>query len=485
MKLKNKLLFLLLSFALLSAFIIIFFVHAIIMKDYYKIENKHFESQYLIADKAINQEFNKYNELIADWAYWDDTYNFVKDRSDEYIKSNITNSTFENLNLDYLAIFNNNDNIVVDFYFDKSNNKLVDIPKEILNQFKKVGFGNSLIFLRGKTIAVTKSRILNSEEEGNSNGSFIFANIFDDDEKIKIENSLNMKLKVKENTADTISEKIKRYKHYSVLSIEKKYFNNSNELLFNFTLSNSISSLGARNVLRISLLISSLFMLLFLLVYYGLQKNIVNRINELSQKVTKVAYDNNLSLRLDVIGEDEIEKLKHDINFMLENIENLNKKLNEYATLDTMTGIKNRREGFRILKKLRKDSLKENKLFCVLFIDIDNLKVVNDKLGHKMGDKMIVDLVNMIKNNISENDFVFRLGGDEFLLVLSELDIKKATKIMQNIYRDIDEYNNINHEFVLDISYGLEEVDYSISLEELIENADKKMYINKQSKKLY
>ena len=78
----------------------------------------------------------------------------------------------------------------------------------------------------------------------------------------------------------------------------------------------------------------------------------------------------------------------------------------------------------------RKISKSENKKISYLILDIDKFKVINDKFGHPTGDAVIVGIVSAIKNSIRSNDFIGRIGGDEFAVVLEESTYEKLCRYM-------------------------------------------------------
>ncbi len=97
---------------------------------------------------------------------------------------------------------------------------------------------------------------------------------------------------------------------------------------------------------------------------------------------------------------------------------------------DDLTKLYNRRF---IVQKI--DALCEGRTvgFGLMYADIFALKLVNDTLGHKVGDKYIIDVANSLKNSIREEDFAARLGGDEFLIILTEVTVEDIEKVAERI----------------------------------------------------
>ena len=89
-----------------------------------------------------------------------------------------------------------------------------------------------------------------------------------------------------------------------------------------------------------------------------------------------------------------------------------------YSEYDALTKVLNRRAGMEKLNNLINLDDRSDSIGCLCFIDINGLKEVNDRLGHKSGDELITTTASIIKNMIREQDFLIRLGGDEFLIIL-------------------------------------------------------------------
>jgi len=158
-------------------------------------------------------------------------------------------------------------------------------------------------------------------------------------------------------------------------------------------------------------------------------------------------------------------------------------ELHRHASLDTLTGIMNRRRGIEMLEELVESPAGRD--FTLCFVDINDLKTVNDKYGHTIGDEMIKLICNAISDNVDAEDIFFRLGGDEFVIVFMQKNADEARSVLNTITVELELLNvGMQNSFQLSASYGLYEYvpGSSISAEELIELADKEMYKEKAVK---
>ncbi len=158
-------------------------------------------------------------------------------------------------------------------------------------------------------------------------------------------------------------------------------------------------------------------------------------------------------------------------------------KIKYFSEYDTMTGVYNRRAGFERLNKIYKNASKDSGKISICFIDINGLKDVNDHLGHETGDDLILSIVDGIKANIRDTDFVCRLGGDEFLIVFHNMDAAGAENVWTRIN---DGYGKTNEtagkNYIISASHGIEEFKFSPNeyVDAVVNRADEEMYQEKR-----
>lgn len=166
-------------------------------------------------------------------------------------------------------------------------------------------------------------------------------------------------------------------------------------------------------------------------------------------------------------------------------IKNYSKKLEFMSDNDSLTKISNRRD-FENRLKAQHDLLnrKKNEI-SILFLDIDDFKNLNDTLGHHTGDKVLVRVAKILKNDIRKSDILARWGGEEFIIALidSNIDDSKmlSEKLRVLIQTDL-ELNKIAKRRVT-VSFGLTKLNEKETIEEAISRADKAMYLSKNAGK--
>ncbi|MFT5709018.1 MAG: diguanylate cyclase (GGDEF)-like protein, partial [Oceanospirillaceae bacterium] len=163
-------------------------------------------------------------------------------------------------------------------------------------------------------------------------------------------------------------------------------------------------------------------------------------------------------------------------------------KIKDLALKDDLTGIYNRRGFITLVEEYLKTASLMRHNTALVFIDIDNLKLINDTFGHRAGDKLITALAEGITEHCRETDLYSRLGGDEFVMYFQNTTHQTITLIMdeisssfQKVVHDVDPTNSCEAGF----SFGLKmySVGAKTNLTERFEQADQMMYANKTLKK--
>ena len=173
-------------------------------------------------------------------------------------------------------------------------------------------------------------------------------------------------------------------------------------------------------------------------------------------------------------------------NQMIRRLKEENRRLAHYAARDDMTCLFNRRVGMIWLNKEINQTRHHGNPITICFIDLDNLKQINDEFGHIQGDLFIQTFSRLLTKQIRKEDQAFRMGGDEFLIVFPHTTKEEVTHMIQRIQQEVDKINQGKQfPFTMSFSYGLCEHKRGSgeTAAELIDKADKMMYGRKLKKK--
>ncbi|WP_043931427.1 diguanylate cyclase [Bacillus sp. EB01] len=201
-----------------------------------------------------------------------------------------------------------------------------------------------------------------------------------------------------------------------------------------------------------------------------------------------VSSFNNVETRIEAFrkGADDFLEFPYDLEELQVRIERqLERKrlFDESALLDELTGLYNR----RFLKDtfLRKiNSLSRTKKgFCLAILDLDYFKKINDRFGHPIGDKVLLGFAGYIKDSIRGTDSAFRIGGEEFALILPDTDIEEAQLLVEQLLEGLSSYgiNQSGQSISISFSAGVTVINKEItSLEEAFAAADQALYRAKE-----
>jgi diguanylate cyclase (GGDEF)-like protein len=149
------------------------------------------------------------------------------------------------------------------------------------------------------------------------------------------------------------------------------------------------------------------------------------------------------------------------------------------ARKDGLTQIFNRASTMRFGEKMLRKTAKQNKPFAAIILDIDHFKIVNDTWGHPEGDKVIKNVATIVQQAMRESDICGRWGGEEFLCLLPGATEDIAMKVAERIRVTIEE--NLNEPKSITVSLGVAMGLPGVGLEDIISDADKALYISKNS----
>ncbi|RPE01497.1 sensor domain-containing diguanylate cyclase [Candidatus Pantoea deserta] len=156
------------------------------------------------------------------------------------------------------------------------------------------------------------------------------------------------------------------------------------------------------------------------------------------------------------------------------------------ATCDELTQITNRR-GFMTLGQLvLNDCMLKQRPACLTFLDLDKFKQINDTLGHREGDRALMDFADAMKVCFRHSDLFARLGGDEFVVLFNGLHQPEADALLSEFRHYLQQQtSSLNRRYALHFSSGIVEFAsaHPQSLEQMLEASDARMYAAKKEKK--
>jgi diguanylate cyclase (GGDEF)-like protein len=172
-------------------------------------------------------------------------------------------------------------------------------------------------------------------------------------------------------------------------------------------------------------------------------------------------------------------------SYQMRTLHEQQQKLVEQVRRDSLTGVYNRRALDEMLTEL----MKARKPFTLVFIDIDDFFEVNDRFGHLVGDRVIQELAQFLRQIVRKSDSLFRYGGDEFLILMPQTTPEKAEHVLARLQHELQNLSaRVGGELAgLQLSISLGSASWSPqnprSLDAVLEEADQFMYRRKRAKR--
>jgi diguanylate cyclase (GGDEF)-like protein len=162
----------------------------------------------------------------------------------------------------------------------------------------------------------------------------------------------------------------------------------------------------------------------------------------------------------------------------------LQSRLADLALRDELTGLYNRRGFFALADHQRRQCLRNGRSLVVVQADVDRLKEINDRFGHRAGDQAIGNTAAVLRCTFRESDIVARLGGDEFAAVAVDADETAAARIVARVTRALDEQNSregLPYRLSLSVGTAVLAPPSRTTLADLLAEADRALYQAKRT----
>ena len=167
-----------------------------------------------------------------------------------------------------------------------------------------------------------------------------------------------------------------------------------------------------------------------------------------------------------------------EVRYIQKLLNDENSRLGEIAARDPLTKAYNRRSLYEIINS--EINTKENLIFGLVILDIDDFKKVNDTYGHLAGDKVLVRVAEIMRENLREGDNFCRWGGEEFMIQIhgsEEECFVAAERIRSNICKQV--FDEEERQFSITVTMGITVYKPGLKIRTLVEGADQKMYYGK------
>lgn len=471
---KNYIFTFIISYTLLVGFLFLV-SYKFFITDFVSLEKIQNESNIKTFLNNINNDLENLKNITNDYAKWDDSYTFAKDENKKYIYENFREgtSTLENLKIDAIIYLNLKNKVIYSTYSNKNlEDKKNDFENFLISKFKEKDEINSIINFDSNFLYYSKSEILKSDETGNPRGyvltiKSLSAEFFNKshtifkDIKVNSEKGLTSDLKLDFSTLKNVKININTTSDNLLNNID--FFDYNDEYIISVSALNlrDIVNNGEKTIYIFNLILSIILFLIFFFIYKN--QYLIQTQNDTLNK--------------------EVEKRTRQLDKAFRKLKDKNKELYGLVNIDSLTKIKNRRSFFIDSEHALEKVIKNKQNLCILMIDIDHFKSVNDKYGHAIGDKVLIQFCTIVESLIDDEAIFGRIGGEEFCITFYNKNIDEVNNISEQIRNkcantliEID-----NHEFNFTVSMGLSCKDELTDIDKILHKSDELLYEAKKS----
>ena len=445
--------------------------------------------------QRVKDGFSFTEELMKqtanDWSKWDETYDFVEGANPLFPESNFYIDALDSIKMNMAIIYSLDKTRIYEIAYDFNEWEQVNIDQSIINQIEQSDFINhyesmqtysGLLTNQEQLMIVVASPIMRSDYGGEPNGTLVFVKIVDDELIDSLQRITGITFSIAQN--ETLDEdKLIQLTELGSYRMNVKGLiqdiNLNHNLLLDMDISMEASIIIRDSISYVTSIIAIILFMFLIILVFMLDQQMFKRIYKMRDNIIHLEELNDIKLRLDADDKkDEISYIGSEINRLIDKLESSYNEINRIAYLDHLTGTHNRLAFHRYLD----DQIKiEGNRFSILFIDLDNFKIINDQKGHEIGDTLLVEVSKRIQQIIGALGIISRTGGDEFLIYLQTSESKVLSEITRSLIESIAEPYSIDG-FTLYITASIGVAQYpenGASTKELIKNADLAMYYAK------
>lgn len=491
MKLRTKISMIVLLLWAVMAAAIYFGFQRIILNSYLQLEEQYAMDNVERVHAAIEQIENSVNMTVNDWSIWDDTYQFVVDKNEKYIKANLMLSTFVSTDLDMMLFYNAVGKPVYTMAVNPERTKVIALPRgmedylapksKLMYQPTVMSNVKGIISIPSGILFVAARAIVTSQQEGPVRGTMVAARHLSDKSLKNIQQITRLNVNIQQ--LDMIKNQPLLSQYNLLISQQQPLIERSERNLKVFDLLQDINGkpvamievnmprrlyqIGVNTIHYSNLVLLAYSIILTFLLWILLQTLIVKRIERLGKQLINIdSNQKNYPELLETI-EDEVSSVA---------------SIYHHATHDPLTGLANRNLLYQAFNQRILTIRQPQNKIAIIFIDLDYFKRVNDTLGHEVGDKLLVQMAERLKSSLRKIDLAVRLGGDEFIIMVADLDQDQVKHVVNSLFARLSQPIFVEeHEIYITLSMGISIYpDDSLDIETLIKQSDIALYQAKE-----
>ncbi|HEX2879393.1 MAG TPA: diguanylate cyclase [Polyangiaceae bacterium] len=486
---------------------------SILLPNFEELEREKAASSMESCRGAVQREIEALATTTHDWGNWDPMYQYAADHNPQFVEDNVSTSNLESARLDLLVISGLQGEVIFRqirplpaaemMALEVAVHEMVAAAQPLRESHSKASLVQGIHMTRVGPLFVAAQPITNNDGSAPSRGVLIMGRLFTRDDA----KSIAERTKIDFEYHDLVNETIGHDQQGALGRIDNKAapdlweidasslrasillhdIGDKPALLLTALLPRDIMGRGQDTVrfAQLSLLASALIFLVA--IWLALERVVLARLGRLSAAVRRVGHSERVIANIEVDGSDEVGSLGRDINHMLDRLREAEGRLQRLALYDALTELPNRVLLLdRMDKALTQTRRRAPYGFGVMMLDLDGFKQINDTIGHEAGDQVLAEVARRLNDAVRPGDTVARMGGDEFAVLLADLQsVSAAEQICRRIIERVNRPIPLgDREATVGVSIGFALCDRGqANRDTLLRDADTAMYCAKASGK--
>lgn len=483
----------------------------LVLQSYAALERREATQNLERAGQNFGQMIQDIHVKSSDWGTWDDSYAFMANGNKAFVKSNLIPSALQTLLLDTVVFTDPQGRLFKSLSISRDAGEIAPDARELLRALNLDRLGHpstqldglsGFVRLRTGAMLVSVRPILTSDGKGPARGWLVFGRLFKSRELTKLRELTRLDVSVTRfGPKDSVEPRITPADPRNMVGkTALRDLDGRPALVLTMHQPRTIHIQGLAIVAQVRNLVTLAGITFGLVVLLVLERSALRRLVRLSADVASVESGG----QVPVSGRDELSALAVRINGMLTKLHEGEERLQRYnadlertvlertseierlAFHDALTGLPNRALFMdRIALALAKVG-RSHRGVAALLLDLDNFKLVNDSLGHGVGDALLIGVAQRLRESLRPGDTAARLGGDEFTILLEDLEsVAEAEDVARRLLESLRLSLNVDgHEVFASWSLGIVfTTDADLGVESMMKNADTAMYAAKTSGK--
>jgi len=478
-----------------------------LLSSFSRLESNYARESVHRIQNALQNEQARLEIMARDYAQWDRTYGFMQTRDPEYVRTELTDDTFNIIGINIFVLLDRSGHVLLQrglegWSLPQNELEAIAAAYKVRNSHSRNSELNGFLEVNGTSLLLAYQPILTSRGDGASRGILVMGRELNATLVSTLSKAAGLPLWLE--PPDHVPSRNPREVVWSdgtnsvffegdstmLAYLPVKDLSGATPFLLAARVSSDLYSEG-KELMRYLLLLLMLAGAVHCgVLLFVLEENLLGRVASLNKKIRQVTVSGDLSLRLNLGGDDELSALARAVNAMLATMHKAKAELLQaqeslrfHAEHDSLTGVLNRRAIRDVLRRELARCRRESHTLGVIVADVDHFKKVNDHYGHGAGDAALVAVVQRISVTLRTYDIIGRYGGEEFLIIAPGCDLELTQKLAERIRAAVcDELIDLGQESVtITVSLGATLGTAESDPEFLVEMADAAMYQAKRN----